>query len=419
MPGRLPGRGRKPYGRCSYGCRWSRTVRRRSTTSCRSRARPGLLGFKANVIDVPIYIVLGARTGSDYGLNAKSKASPAPSPSADIEQMLWGVPASPGARRAAGQIRTRSGLTDGASLQQPRNAVPLATRPPARAADHHPHHHRLRPRSPPKPRPLARDHRLRPARTSTPPCRPSRRPKRPTRASGLDVDLKVPQIEQPRTRRRTPRSRATVVTVPRGLLDQPQRRRRQDLLLGRAGAASAPTKKPSARSSPRSAPSLIDSWALPAPIPGGDLPRRPQARRSLPHHPHRRRLRHPRQAPGLDQARSAAPASSTAVFEEPAAGALDRVRPALLRLRARPLRHADQVRHLPGRKRIRTLGRGRCPNQTSTQFFTITSGPSGQPCPGDAAPFAPGFRAGRRAPTAPAPTAPSRSTSPARTASRP
>src|SRR5205085_514972 len=33
------------------------------------------------------------------------------------------------------------------------------------------------------------------------------------------------------------------------------------------------------------------------------------------------------------------------------------------------------------------------PNQTSTQFFSISSGPNGSPCPGATRPFAPGFRA--------------------------
>jgi len=52
---------------------------------------------------------------------------------------------------------------------------------------------------------------------------------------------------------------------------------------------------------------------------------------------------------------------------------------------------------------IRTLGNS-LPNQTSTQFFKITSGPGGSACPGANSPFNPGFRAAGGT-TAPALTA--------------
>ena len=42
------------------------------------------------------------------------------------------------------------------------------------------------------------------------------------------------------------------------------------------------------------------------------------------------------------------------------------------------------------------------PDQTSTQFFEITSGPGGAPCPGAKRPFAPRLQGGRRRSTAPA-----------------
>ena len=100
---------------------------------------------------------------------------------------------------------------------------------------------------------------------------------------------------------------------------------------------------------------------------------------------------HPRQARRLRHARPEDRAADHRL-RKPAAVALHRVRPALLRLRARPPGDADAVRHLRGQHRIRPWATG-LPNQTSTQFFSITSGPNGQPCPGASRPFSPGFRA--------------------------
>ena len=58
------------------------------------------------------------------------------------------------------------------------------------------------------------------------------------------------------------------------------------------------------------------------------------------------------------------------------------------------------------------------PEQTSTQFFTLDSGPSGAPCPGSTRPFNPELSGRRRSTAPPAPTPPSHSNSPAPTATR-
>ena len=105
------------------------------------------------------------------------------------------------------------------------------------------------------------------------------------------------------------------------------------------------------------------------------------------------------------------PASSSITFTEPAAEPADRLQHALLRLRARPPGDPDPVRHLPGHDAPSRPGTRASPNQTSTQFFTLDSGPERRALPRPAAALRPELRGRRRPATPPAPTAPSRSTS--------
>ncbi len=89
-------------------------------------------------------------------------------------------------------------------------------------------------------------------------------------------------------------------------------------------------------------------------------------------------------------------------LRRPAPGPLPALRPARLRRRARPLGHPDPVRHLPGEDAPSPPGTTCCPSQTSTQFFTIDSGPNGGPCPSRPAPLQPEPRRRGRPTTPPA-----------------
>ena len=63
------------------------------------------------------------------------------------------------------------------------------------------------------------------------------------------------------------------------------------------------------------------------------------------------------------------------------------------RRRARPAGNTGPVHTYPVVQHLHPMGRaGCCPNQTSTQFFTIDSGPGGAPCPGPTRPLGPGLR---------------------------
>jgi hypothetical protein len=61
-----------------------------------SPEQAGLLAFKIIQFGTPQFTILGARTGSDYGLDAKvTSIVHGPYPLAGFQQILWGVPADP------------------------------------------------------------------------------------------------------------------------------------------------------------------------------------------------------------------------------------------------------------------------------------------------------------------------------------
>ena len=157
-------------------------------------------------------------------------------------------------------------------------------------------------------RPLAADDRLRPAQLQPEPLRAADDDRDRLAPRGSTSTSTVPQQLSPTIPSPT-ELRGATVTLPPGLLDQPQRRRRQDRLLGRRSELRHRPKQPTARSSPRSAASTIDSSALPGPLPGFVYLGRAAARQPLPDLPRRRRLRHPRQARRARSPRTRRPAS--------------------------------------------------------------------------------------------------------------
>ncbi len=55
----------------------------------------GLLGFKVLGFNAPVFTIFSARTATDYGLDVKGTTIPHVFPLLEIQQLLWGVPASP------------------------------------------------------------------------------------------------------------------------------------------------------------------------------------------------------------------------------------------------------------------------------------------------------------------------------------
>ena len=196
------------------------------------------------------------------------------------------------------------------------------------------------------------------------------------------------------------------MTLPRGLLDQPQRGRRQDRLHRRAKRSSAPADE--AQCPEYSKVGTVDARQLGAAgaDPRRHLPRRAAARQPLPALPHRRRLRDPRQArrhgrPGP------ADRAARGRLRGPAAGAVPEFNMHFFGSERGLLATPDPVRHLPGRNAPSCPGTRRSPNQTLDPVLHARLRPRRRALPERPAPV----RARRSRPasptTPPAPTRPS------------
>ena len=440
LPDRLAGRNRQRRTRRNG----DPVRRRRSTTSSRRPTSRACSASRSSSSTRPQFTVLQRphrrrlRPRRDGDLDLP-RCLPARRRS---RQVLWGVPADPShdllrldrTKRPGANCRPtsatlcdaerqRSAPSDPNTIVKPcytnfiglapgRSNSPLTPVPPEPDDLRRPAHllarrPLLRRRHDPRRAPLAADDRLRPAQLQPEPLRAAdhERDRLGLRDRRQPHGAPAAQPDHPLAVRAARRHGHPA----RGLLDQPQRRRRQD--------RPAPTPKRT------SAPTLR-----------GPLPRvleDRQPRRSTAR-PCRARCpasstsasRCPATATGSSSSPTASPPTSswparsppipqtgqlTITFTEPAAEPADRLQHALLRLRAGPARDPDPVRHLPGddapsRPGTRALGA-----QTSTQFFTLDSGPDGAPCPGPIRPFEPGLPGRLRRATPPAPTPPSRS----------
>ena len=180
----------------------------------------------------------------------------------------------------------------------------------------------------------------------------------------------------------------------RGLLDQPQRRRRQGRL-HRRRAAIGTRRRPPARSSRRSAPSSStarrcrarsrarSTWAS-----------RSRATATGPVLTADGFATHVKLAGYVEPGPADRPADGR--LRGPAAVAAAGVQHALLRLRARPAGDADAVRHLRGRRANSSPGTAASPTRPSTSFLTIDSRPGRRRLPAGPAALLPDLHAGSR-----------------------
>ena len=360
-----------------------------------------------------------------------------------FRQVLWGVPADPShdalrldtrptpqvdgpsvhvgqtlrRRRAAQHQRSEHGRqavrhrTSGLapSLEQPAHARSSRTRPPATA--------RSAPRSTSSPTTAASTTPTTRGRSMTGCDQLSFNPSlyaQPTTsetdsASGIDVNLTVPQQLSPTIPSPT-ELRGATVTLPPGFSINPNAADGKTACSDAEANFGTDAAQPTARSSPRSAASTIDSSALPGPLPGFVYLGEP-----LPGNRYRIFLvadgfathvklaghGHPRPAdrPARRSPSTNLPQSPLTAFNMHFFGS-----------ERGPARDADPVRHLPGHEHLHALGlepRRRRPRPSSSRS---TPGPDGAPCPGATRPFAPSFQAASPSNTAGA-HAPSRSNS--------
>jgi hypothetical protein len=348
----------------------------------------GLLAFKAFAYAFPIFTVLSSRTGGDYGLDAEVKGVTGEFGLGTYEQTLWGVPASPihNAQRykkggafpipgpEASNIPEKPFLSNPTSCQGS-----LASNLVTTGYDEGRHEKAVA-----WPATTGCDRlNFNPSLTAKPSTEST------DSASGLDVALKVPQNDSPATPSDS-EIRSATVTLPAGFSINPS------AADGKTSCSDAQARFGTEEEAQcpefsKVGTLSIDSWALPEPIPGSIYLGEP-----LPGNRYRIFLT----ADGFGT-HIKLPGS---VYPDPRTGQLT---VKFLDLPQSPL--TEFTMHFFGSERGLLATPNQCgtyavnsefepwatglPNQTSTQFFTIDSGPGGSSCPGANRPFTPGFRA--------------------------
>jgi hypothetical protein len=354
----------------------------------------GLLGFFLPLANTPAYIVLSARTDSDYGLNAEVHGIFHGIPLDSFKLNLWGVPADPihEPERCRELQKPRGFQTGECEGFAPSNAElkpfldnPTVCNGPLSTTLRVVYYHNV----------IENEEAEWPGSTGCDQL--SYNPSlfaQPTTSetdspSGLDVDLRVPQLQSPTTPSPS-ETRATTVTLPRGMAINPNAAdgklscSESQARFGTVDEAQCPDLAKVGTLS-------LTSTALAGPIPGAIYIGDPQ-----PGDRYRLFLTANGFATHVKLAGSVAP--------DPQTGQLV---VSFQNLPQTPF--SDFNLHFFGSERGLLTTPPRCGTypvtstftpwdatlspQTSTQFFTLDSGPGGTPCPGSARPFNPGFQA--------------------------
>jgi hypothetical protein len=353
----------------------------------------GLLGFNIPLFAFPVFITQNSRTESDYGLTSTTAGVSRLLPVTGYELTLWGVPASP----SNDAMRSPRGWdffdkgdsfppTPSNSPEEPFLDNPTSCGEPLGASLEV----------------LSYDGGTTHAEASYPQTtgcdrlsfNPSLSAEPTTEetdsASGLDVDLSVPQLESPTTPSPS-EIKATTVTLPEGFSINP------NAADGKTSCSSAQAQFGTANEAQCPEASkvgtlIVESAALPGPLPGYVYLGQPQPGE-------RYRLWLVADGFGLHVK---LPGD---VAADPQTGQLEVF---FKNLPETPFTTFDM--HFFGSERGLLATPTRCgtypvkstftpwdaalPDQTSTQFFTLGSGPDGMPCPGLERPFAPSLSAG-------------------------
>ncbi len=345
----------------------------------------GLLGFKVPLFDAPVVEVLSARTGGDYGLNITTTGVEQVLPISGLRQELWGVPAD--ASHDPERCNPHCGIPSN-SPAEPLVSNPTTCDGPLSSSlelvfyDDSVAHAEA-----PWPETTGCDQLsfnpslyAQPSTTAT------------DSASGLAVNVSVPQFESPTTPSPS-EIRATTVTLPQGFSINP------NAADGKTSCADAEALiGPFASEEEAHCPEFskvgsltLTSSALPGPLQGGIYIGEPQ-----PGNRYRIFLTANGFATHIKLAGSVEPSPQTGQLEF-----------SLQNLPQTPF--SDFNLHFFGSERGLLATPTQCgtypvtstfipwdaalSKQTSTQYFTLDSGPGGAPCPGAVRPFTPGFSA--------------------------
>ena len=364
----------------------------------------GLLAFKLNIGGTQQFIEVSGRTDSDYGLSSFSTPIFHPFLAAitEIYVELWGVPADP----AHAPLRWKEAPTQDCTLEafcpqgggtsgaapEPFLSNPTTCGVPLSASiDVEWYTRTILSTEAPYPATTGCDQlAFNPSLTVKPTTEEGDAP------SGLDANLKVPQISNPYTPSPS-QIRGVRVLLPEGFSINPNAADGKTACLdaqtsiGTLDAATCPEFSKVGTLS-------IDSSALPGPVPGAIYLGEPK--------------------PG-DRYRLILAADGFGTHIKLAGSAradaqTGRIEVAFENLPQSPLTEFDM--HFFGSERGLMATPTKCgtypveaefepwnsvlPEQTSTSFFNVTSGPGGTPCPGGTRPFAPSLMAGTANPTA-------------------
>jgi hypothetical protein len=348
----------------------------------------GLLGFKGYIFNFPIYTALNARTGGDYGLNAEVIGITRFFGLVRFHQIIWGVPASPA--HDEWRFKKGGGFPSGNPTSSNLPEKPYLSMPTSCVG---PQHSTLVS--------IAYDRGVHEAQDNWPETtgcdqlgfNPSLAAKPSTAEadapSGLDVDLKVPQKESPVTPSDS-EIRKVTVTMPKGFSVNPSAADGKtscsdaEARFGTVEEAQCPEFSKVGTLS-------IDSWALPEPIPGGIYLGEPKPG-------NRYRLIITGDGFGthvkLPGSVHADPQTGqlTVTFDSLPQSPLTEFKMHFFGSERGLLATPERCGTYPVESEFEPWA-GNLPNQYSTQFFKIESGPGGAPCPGLQRPFSPDFRA--------------------------
>ncbi len=349
--------------------------------------QPGLNGFLVGLLSFPVYTVLSARTGTDYGLNAEANSILTSTPLKTFHETLWGVPASPihdPDRANPGYpgfepFGFPSSSPETPYLSNPTSCVgPLTSSFTTVGADHGVDSAEVAW----GPTTGCDQLNFNPSQSAVPTTSAA------DSASGLDIVLKVPQSTSPNTPSDSEIKGATV-RLPEGFSINPNAADGKSTCSDEQ-ARFGVTDEARCPEFAKVGTVSLNSNALPSAIAGGIYLGDP-----LPD----------------DRYRIIAVADGYGTHikftghthADPVTGQITTVFPSLPQA---PL--TEFSIHFFGSERGLFGTPTKCgtfpvesefepwsggPNQTSTQFFQITSGPGGGPCPADTRPFDPGFRA--------------------------
>ena len=351
----------------------------------------GLLAFKAYIFGYPIYTVISPRTGGDYGLTATVPSISATFSVHSFRQVLWGVPASPihdANRFKKGGAFPVEGPEISNFPEKPFLSNPTTcTGAPYSRLESQAYDHVNDSKTDPWPVGTGCDQlNFNPSQAAKPSTEST------DSASGLDTLLHVPQNESPATPSDS-EIKGVITKLPPGFsinssaADGKVYCTEQQVHLGE-WASTAESECPEHS---KVGTVTLDSLALPAPIHGGIYIAEPQ----------------PDNRYGIFLTADGYGTHvklKAKVHADPLTGQLTTV---FENLPQSPYDEFDL--HFFGSERGLLATPEKCgtyavetefepwatglANQTSTQFFSITSGPGGSPCPGATRPFNPGFRA--------------------------